>query len=220
MALVDSCLFRSLSEVAINDLLDSVQVKETVFERGDILAMQGEQCNRLIILVEGSVTAEMTDPSGKITKVEDIDAPNPLAILFLFGSRNKFPVEVIALDRVVALVIPKASVLKMLSLSEIFLQNYLDVSANYATKMSQKLHFMSFKTIRQKLAMYFLNLETTEANTVKLDKTQESLAEYFGVSRPALSRELKNMQTDGLIRINKRQIEFIDKQKIINIVKF
>ena len=214
-------LFRSVSEERINGIFSELSIKETHFEKGDILAMQDEPCNRLIILLSGSVKGEMTDPSGKVVKVEDIYAPSPLAILFLFGQDNRFPVQATAREDVAALVIPKQSVIKMLSSDEVILKNYLDISADFASRLSKKLHFMSFRTIRQKLAMYILDLsKSAQSNVVQLDKNKSSLAEYFGVSRQSLERELTNMQHDGLIDAEKKTIIIKDKNKLIQLIRF
>lgn len=213
-------LFSHLTEREIEDILTSIQVSESTFPKGAILAMQDEPCNRLIFLLKGSVKAEMTDPSGKIVKVEDIEAPNPLALLFLFGKESRFPVQVTARENVTALIIPKGSVLKMLRMNEQLLQNYLDISAFYASALSKKLHLMSFRTIRQKIIIYLLNLPEREENHVELDRTQHALAEYFGVSRPALARELRNMQDDGLIEIDKKKVKFISKPRLVQLVRF
>ena len=105
----------------------------------------------------------MTAPSGKVVKVEDVEAPNPLAILFLFGQDNRFPVQATARENVDAIVLPKQSVLKMLSMNETILKNYLDISADFASRLNRKLHFMSFRTIRQKIAMYLLHLRCAQA---------------------------------------------------------
>lgn len=220
MAITGSKLFSSLTEERVRQILDAIQVKESFFKKGDILAMQDEPCNRLIILVKGSVSAEMSDPTGKIIKVEDIYAPNPLAILFLFGDNNRFPVQATAKEDIEALVIPKPSVLRMLSMDEQLLKNYLDISASYASRLSQKLHFMTFRTIRQKLALYFLRLAQSAEGAVYLDKTQEALAEYFGVTRPSLSRELKKMQDDKLISIIKKEIVIKNKSALQHLISF
>lgn len=213
-------LFFSLKEEDIVTILDKLNVKESQFAKGEILAMQDEPCNRLIILTSGSVTAEMTDPSGKVVKVEDIEAPSPLAILFLFGIDNRFPVQATAREDVSALVIPKQSVLKMLQINEQILENYLNISAIYASKLSRKLHFMSFRTIRQKIALYLLELMKKSGIEVEMDRTQNALAELFGVSRPSLARELYNMQEEGLIEVNRKHIHILDKNKLIQIVTF
>lgn len=214
-------LFRSIHEADIEMIFSELKITETEFRKGEILALQDELCNRLIILLSGSVKGEMTDPSGKVVKVEDIYAPSPLAILFLFGPDNRFPVQAIAREDVTALVIPKQSVLRMLSMNQTLLKNYLDISADFASRLSKKLHFMSFRTIRQKLAVYILNLsKIKQEDTIELDKTKSALAEYFGVSRQSLERELTNMQHDGLITSDKRKITITDKSRLIHIVRF
>ena len=214
-------LFRAIPEDELEKILSELKITESFFKKGEILALQDEPCNRLIILLSGSVKGEMTDPSGKVVKGEDIYAPSPLAILFLFGQNNEFPVQATAREDVSALVIPRQSILRMLSMNESILKNYLDISADFARRLSQKLHFMSFRTIRQKLAMYVLNLsKLSGSNTVTLDRSKSALAEYFGVSRQSLERELTNMQTDELILSNKKEIQIIDKNKLVYLVRF
>lgn len=220
-ALTHISLFASLREKEIENILSDINIRETHFRKGEVLARQDEPVNRLIILLSGSVKAEMSDPSGRIIKVEDIEAPNPLAILFLFGEHNRFPVQATANEDVVALIIPKQSVLKMLQMNEILLKNYLDISANFAGRLRQKLHFMSFRTIRQKLAVYLLNLsKMQQSDTVELDKPKSAIADYFGVSRPSLERELTNMQTDGLIETNRKVIAIKQKNKLVQLIQF
>ena len=149
-ALTHIPLFGQITPDELEGIFNELNIHENSFKKGEILALQDEPANRLIILLKGSVKAEMTDPSGKVVKVEDIEAPNPLAVLFLFGRDNRFPVQATAREHVEAVVIPKRSILKMLSMNETILKNYLDISADFASRLSRKLHFMSFRTIRQK----------------------------------------------------------------------
>lgn len=213
-------LFRSIEEREIACIFSELKITESAFKKDELLALQDEPCNRLIILLSGSVKGEMVDPSGKMIKVEDIEAPNPLAILFLFGEQNRFPVQVTAREKVTALVISRPSVLRMLSMNATLLKNYLDISANFASRLSQKLHFMSFRTIRQKLALYILDLSRkAKSDKVELDKTKSAIAEYFGVSRPSLERELTNMQRDQLIDTHKKCIEIKNKKELIRLIQ-
>ncbi len=208
-------LFRSVPEAELESIFAELKVTETAFRKGDILALQDEQVNRLIILLTGSVKGEMTDAAGRIAKVEDIEAPSPLAILFLFGTDNRFPVQATALEDVTAVIIPRQSVLRMLSMNEAILKNYLDISADFATRLSRKLHFMSFNTIRQKLAVYLLDLSRDQkADTVTLDRPKSALAEYFGVARPSLERELTRMRQEGTIEAEKRTITIKDRREL------
>lgn len=85
-ALTHIPLFGQITPDELEGIFNELNIHENSFKKGEILALQDEPANRLIILLKGSVKAEMTDPSGKVVKVEDIEAPNPLAVLFLFGA--------------------------------------------------------------------------------------------------------------------------------------
>lgn len=214
-------LFKGVAVTDMELIFATISVYERSYRKEEILAEQDEPCNRLIILLKGKVRAEMTDVSGKVIKVEDIPAPSPLAILFLFGSDNKFPVRATASEDCLALIIPKQVILKMLQKNEYLLRNYLDISADFASRLSQKLYFMSFRTIRQKISMFLLDLsQKQQKQTILLDRTKSSLAEYFGVSRPSLERELSNMQNEGFIAIDKKNITLLQKDKMARLVRF
>lgn len=220
-ALTNTPLFRNVSLEEIENIFGELNIRENRFKKGEILVLQDEPANRLIILLAGSVEAQMTAPSGKVVKVEDVEAPNPLAILFLFGQDNRFLVQATARENVDAIVLPKQSVLKMLSMNETILKNYLDISADFASRLSRKLHFMSFRTIRQKIAMYLLHLaKVSGSDTVGLDKTKAALAEYFGVSRPSLEREMTRMQQEGLIVAERRQVTIRKKKELAQLIHF
>ena len=109
----------------------------------------------------------------------------------------------------------------MLSMNETILKNYLDISADFASRLSRKLHFMSFRTIRQKIAMYLLHLaKVSGSDTVGLDKTKAALAEYFGVSRTSLEREMTRMQQEGLIVAERRQVTIRKKKELAQLIHF
>ena len=194
-ALVNNPLFRGITPERLFADLEEISFHTRSYKKGEILAQQGAVCNRLVILTKGSVRGEMIDYSGRLIKVEDIAAPRAIAPLFLFGEENRYPVEVTANEPTEVIELPKSSVLSLFRKNEQFLENYMNLSANYARTLSDKLFFMSFKTIRQKLASYLLRLYKQQQQThITLDRSQQELSDYFGVSRPSLARELAHMQ--------------------------
>jgi len=212
--LLPNPLFRNVSAGELRKNFEGLTYKVKNYTKGEILAHQGDVCNKLIILTKGSVRGEMIDETGRIVKIEDIASPRALAPLFLFGAANRFPVEVTANENTEVIIIPKESVIKLFARNEAFLENYMNMSANYAQTLSEKLFFMSFKTIRQKLASYFLRLSATQGSQILLDRSQQELADYFGISRPSLAREVSHMQDDGLIKADRKQITILNKEKL------
>ena len=219
-ALVNNPLFRGITPERLFADLEEISFHTRSYKKGEILAQQGAVCNRLVILTKGSVRGEMIDYSGRLIKVEDIAAPRAIAPLFLFGEENRYPVEVTANEPTEVIELPKSSVLSLFRKNEQFLENYMNLSANYARTLSDKLFFMSFKTIRQKLASYLLRLYKQQQQThITLDRSQQELSEYFGVSRPSLARELAHMQEDGLLIADRKHITILQKEQLVRLIQ-
>ena len=219
-ALVNNPLFRGITPERLFADLEEISFHTRSYKKGEILAQQGAVCNRLVILTKGSVRGEMIDYSGRLIKVEDIAAPRAIAPLFLFGEENRYPVEVTANEPTEVIELPKSSVLRLFRKNEQFLENYMNLSANYARTLSDKLFFMSFKTIRQKLASYLLRLYKQQQQThITLDRSQQELSDYFGVSRPSLARELAHMQEDGLLIADRKHITILQKEQLIRLIQ-
>lgn len=219
-ALVNNPLFRGITLERLFADLEEISFYTRSYKKGEILAQQGAVCNRLVILTKGSVRGEMIDYSGRLIKVEDIAAPRAIAPLFLFGEENRYPVEVTANEPTEVIELPKSSVLSLFRKNEQFLENYMNLSANYARTLSDKLFFMSFKTIRQKLASYLLRLYKQQQQThITLDRSQQELSDYFGVSRPSLARELAHMQEDGLLIADRKHITILQKEELVRLIQ-
>lgn len=218
--LVNNPLFRGITPERLFADLEEISFHTRSYKKGEILAQQGAVCNRLVILTKGSVRGEMIDYSGRLIKVEDIAAPRAIAPLFLFGEENRYPVEVTANEPTEVIELPKSSVLSLFRKNEQFLENYMNLSANYARTLSDKLFFMSFKTIRQKLASYLLRLYKQQQQThITLDRSQQELSDYFGVSRPSLARELAHMQEDGLLIADPKHITILQKEQLVRLIQ-
>ena len=217
---VNNPLFRGITLERLFADLEEISFHTRSYKKGEILAQQGAVCNRLVILTKGSVRGEMIDYSGRLIKVEDIAAPRAIAPLFLFGEENRYPVEVTANEPTEVIELPKSSVLSLFRKNEQFLENYMNLSANYARTLSDKLFFMSFKTIRQKLASYLLRLyKLQQQEHITLDRSQQELGDYFGVSRPSLARELAHMQEDGLLIADRKHITILQKEELVRLIQ-
>ncbi len=62
---------------------------------------------------------------------------------------------------------------------------------------------------RTRLLEYLRNLETSDGNTYQLDSSFREVAEQLGLSPEALSRTLRDLQTEGIIDRHYRTITFL-----------
>jgi len=52
-----------------------------------------------------------------------------------------------------------------------------------------------------------------------MDRSQQEMADYFGVSRPSLARELSHMQDEGLISVDRKHIRILKKEKLKELIR-
>lgn len=184
---------------------DDMQFSIKNFRKNDVLFRQGDTCDALYVVMSGSVKTEMITESGNLIPIEQIKAPRPLAPAFLFSDKNVFPVDVTAISDVELLRIPKAEVIRLMTIRPDFMQQFMTHNANRTQFLTQRLQLLSIKTIKGKLAHLLLENYQREGKTFILDKNQTELAEYFGVARPSLARSISELIDDGIIGINKKE---------------
>ena len=73
--------------------------------------------------------------------------------------------------------------------------------------LNQKVRILSQKSLRDRIFIYLRTLPKDKDGYVKIPFTQTALAEYLGVNRSALSRELGRMQNEGLLIVNKGKMK-------------
>lgn len=161
----------------------------------------------------------MIDYSGKTLKIEDVEAPRSLATAFLFGKENVFPVTVTAVCDVKILSVPVMQFLNLLQKNTRLLENYLNSISSRSQFLSRKLHFLSFKTIKGKMAHFLLQQAGETHHSVVLKNNRQQLAELFGVTRPALARVLGEMQNEKLIEADRKTIKILNREKLKKIIQ-
>jgi len=205
-----SPLFAGLEVQDINSLINKVLYQVRCFSNSEVLAYSGESVEKAMILLEGKLKGEMIDFAGSSLKIEELDPPQMVAAAFLYGHQSFFPVNLSALSDGKILIIYKKQFTQLLSLDQRVLSNYLNIVSGKAQFLSRKITFLSFKTIREKIAFYLLNHLKPGNMVLQLNQSQKSLAEMFGVARPSLARTISEMEEEKIIRWDRFQIVVVD----------
>ncbi len=216
MDLLARCpLFKGVDYNDLMSLLEQVPYQVKKYGKGHMIAQSGDECRSLMIMLKGSVKGEMIDFSGKAIKIEDIEPPKPLAIAFLFGENNVCPVNIVANNSVEILHIPKNSVVALMQLNSTILTNFMNIISSKSQFLSDKIRFLSFQTIRGKIAHYLLQLSGPVEGEILLSKSQEELANMFGVTRPSLGRALRELHNEGIIEAKGKSVKILNRDLLI-----
>jgi len=217
--LTGTMIFKGMDVLSIENLFEGKTFRLKKYEKGEYIAHSHDECDRLMIVIRGSVRGEMTDFSGKTIKIEDIGVPRPLAAGFIFGNHNRFPVDIIANEFSEMLIIPKETLIIMMQQNNRVLKNYLDAISSRTQFLSNRIRFLSFKTIREKIAHYILSQTAEGRDTIMLPQSQTNLADFFGVTRPSLARALHELEREGIIHVERRVITLLNKKKLNNLLQ-
>ena len=221
LSLLTQCpIFKGLNIRELEGLLENSSYRIHEFGRGEMVVQAGDVVNFQRIVISGSVKGEMVDFAGKVIKIEDIQPPGPLAAAFLFGNQNRYPVNIIANETAGILSIPKDFFLRMMQGHERVLENFLHAVSSRGQFLSGKIRFLSFTTIKGKIAQYLLDLSARQgSDTVLLPLSQSQLSEFFGVTRPSIGRAMGEMNHAGLIRTEGKRVTILQKPDLLSLLK-
>jgi len=207
-----SPLFAGITPKEIQKIFQSVSFSTKCYAKGALVMIRGDEYDALKILLAGEVSAEIQDFSGKTVKIENLQAPDAMALGILFANDNTLPVTIVAQTDIRVVAIPKASILKIAQQNQLFLANYLTESANKVVFLAEKLRLFKFSSLKQKFAGYILSLsEKQQSERVSIAYNREELATLFGVARPSLSRVCSEMSDQGLLGIEGKNITILNR---------
>ena len=170
--------------------MDELEFTLYKVSRKEVVLQQDTRCNHLYVLLKGELEVNIIDVAGNLVKVEEIIAPRAFATPHLFGENN---------------------ILKLISSVPQLLHSFLCVTGNCNKCTVTRLRILSYKNLRSRF-VYYLMEHRTSAGIALLEHNQVQLADYLGVTRPALSKEINKMIKEGLISVDKREVTLLNMQ--------
>lgn len=192
-------LFYGLEKEGLLELLQKGAFIES-FKKGQIIYLQNEKADTMDIILGGEIVVQNIDENGNVLSIVSLYKGDMLGGNLIFSDRNEYPMTLIAKTDTKLLRMKKDMILNLCQTDKRILINLLQLLSDKALVLTNKIHSLARKTIREKI-MEFLILETNRqgSRTIILSMSKKELADRFGIERPSLQRELKKMQDEGLI---------------------
>ena len=170
-----------------------------------------------MIILKGRVHGEMVS-GGKTIVVDPIEAPQLIAPAFLFGGYNKLPIDVIADGDVTIMTLHRGYIFELMQANVLIMSNFIDIISNRANVWSKKIFFLSFRSLKEKVATYLLEHTSEESGSVPVPDIRE-IAEYFDATRSALQTVLMELEKKHLIRSEAASIAVLNRKGLRDILK-
>lgn len=214
-----SILFKGFSETEIQECLDSLDSSTKIYDKNEIIFYEYDEPQFVYILLSGSISINKDSCSGRrilVTKIDEIG--DMFAEVYLFLNKEKYDFYTMAMESdTKVLRLPRCifSVSVEKSFGQKLVNNMLMILSNKAYNLTQKLQVLSSGGLRQKLAKILLQSMDKDKKVI-LQLNREELADYLNVARPSLSRELANMQSEGIIEVSGKKIKILDIEGLEN----
>ena len=202
-------MFSELSSAQLNNVTAIGEIKK--FKKNQILFHTDELYRGFYILLEGTVKVFKLSKDGKETILHLVKPSQVFADIPLFEGKN-YPVSAQALEESELLFFESISFIQMLEHNSKISLKMLSGFAKRMKQLTQKIEELSSKEVTSRLAEYILQ-EIKNSGTeklpepfIKLTVSKTAIAGYLGTITETLSRALKKLQDEKIIRVQGKKI--------------
>ena len=195
--------------------LDSLKglIFETTAERGEFIVLESELADALYFVVSGVVKVFKTSADGREQILQIVRPGESFNDAPVFdGGTN--PASAQAMGSVVLYGIRNSDM-------GAILRTHPQVALNVIRVLSQKLRHLvslvedlSFRHVTARLAKILLEYAGDGVNLAKPRLTQQEMAAMAGTAREMIGRSLKELEDEGIIRLDHHRIVVTDKEAL------
>lgn len=202
---------KELGEIAAIAIGKSYQRGETIFFEGDIAV-------GFYMVAEGRVKIYKMSPGGKEHILHIFGAGEPFGEVPVFHGRP-FPATAEALDKTATLYFPRDRFIRLVEANPSIALNMLGVLSLRLRRFASQIENLSLKEVPARLAGYLLYLSEEQGTVERVDLpiTKGQLASLLGTIPETLSRIFARMSEEGLINVQGRQIELLDRDGLADL---
>jgi CRP/FNR family transcriptional regulator len=181
------------------------------YSPGEVLFLEGQPCEGLWIVGEGAAKVVKTTPQGRQLVLATQEAPSTVAEVPVFDG-GPYPASLIAVQQTLALLILKQDFTRACRSNPALALRFLRVFGRRLRQLVGLAERVTFGTIRQRLALDLLEQSRLAGSVVfQLQETQEDWATRLGTVREVVSRNLSRFQTEGLLQVDRRNVEILNE---------
>lgn len=183
----------------------SLQENNTVFHQGDA-------CENYLIILDGKVKVFTRAENGREILLYRLFTGDScvLTTSCLFGNKN-YPAEGKTESPVTALAIPVSQFNTALQQSSTFREMVFSTFSSHLSELITLVEEVAFGKIDVRLAKHLLSQCDNEKN---LTSTHQNIATDLGSAREVISRQLKELESKGLIKISRGNIKILDDEAL------
>jgi CRP/FNR family transcriptional regulator len=177
---------------------------------GQLICQDGAHCTQLPLVLTGTGRVYKLGENGReITLYRVHPGESCVVTTSCILSERAFPAFAVCESAVEAVVVRPVEVRRWMATSEPWREYVFGLIASRLQEVFGVLDAVLFQRLDQRLITYLLGLRET-ASEPDIHMTHQTLAAELGSSREVISRVLKGLESQGLLRTTRGLIELLD----------
>ncbi|MCD4686568.1 MAG: Crp/Fnr family transcriptional regulator [Anaerolineae bacterium] len=211
-----------LSSIAYFGILDKTILQSIAraalqrsYDAGQIVFLEGAPSSGLCVVQSGWLKAIKMSPDGREQVLNFLGPGEAFSAVGVFTSMSN-PATVIALESSTIWIIQRSIMLQLLDDHPSLAHAVIQDLANRVQHLIQLVEDLSLRTVESRLARLILEQVQTDTLTRQRWATQAEMAARLGTVPDVISRALRSLAQEGLIKVERHQIQILDKEQLEN----
>ena len=202
-------IFKNINEEDIKKMLKCFEAKTRTFKKEATIMNYIGYTNTIGIIIKGKANLIRIDYDGKRTIIETLEENDIFGEVFSNYNINELSIE--AKEETTVIFIDYNHITKRCkkacSYHSKLVENTLNILSQKIVNNNERIEILAKRSTREKLLAYFeIMSKKNISKTFTLPFTYTDLADYLGVDRSAMQRELKLLKEEGFIKTNNKKI--------------
>lgn len=213
--LYNMSLFTGIKNTNLKSMLKCMGSYVKSFKKGEYISLSEDPLKSVGIVLSGTVHMLKDDVWGNENILTLAKKGELFGETFACGSTLTSTVSFFAASDSEILFLPFEKIMRSYSLDciyhHIMIENMIILIADKNVQLMEKLEILSKKNLREKI-MTFLSLKAQRNDNNKylvIEMGRLEMADYLCVNRSALTRELSNMSSEGIIDYHKNTFRLL-----------
>lgn len=214
-----SILFAGVPAKELRNVLEVVPHHIQCYDKGEIIFHLMEDAARIGVILEGRVQAQKSFPNGSQINVSVRVPGDLIGPAAVFSSMHRYPCDVVSLEPATVMMFHKKNILTLMQKDLRILKNFTAEIATATYMLQQRLELLSYSGIAQKAACFLLTqARQSGKDAVRIPESVSNWAMIMNVSRSSLHRELKKLESEGLLSYSPPVVIIRDKNALQNVL--
>lgn len=196
-------LFQGMSSADLMQLAGKTKFGFHRYKTGQVVATEGEACERLCFLMDGTLEVCTTSDDHGYSLFEDIKGPAILQPEHIFGLTQRFTRTFTAQSQCSMMTLQKPEVARLTGEYEVFRINLLNIISTQSQRLQRRLWHQQPTSLEQRIVRFIESHSLRPAGQKTFFIKMLRLAEELNASRLDVSQALHRLENRHLVSLGR-----------------